>query len=206
MARKPGFSISINPDELKKVEKALSGLKQGYETVVSTALNKTIKSVRTDSIEEIKKTITAGKQAIMKTFVIKKATKKKLSASVISTAKSIPLIKYKTKQTTKDGVTSQIYVGGKIEKYPHCFIAKPKNGKPRNVYSRFKPPYRTKASNKLPWRRFGKKFWYPVKIKYGPTVPDIMKRDKVMNPILAKAEEHLTKQIGVSLNWQMGKL
>jgi hypothetical protein len=200
-----GFAINIKKEDLEKVKKTLIGVKKGYEKVIVRALNKTITGVETDSVREVSKIITPAKKYIRKTFRLKKANYTTLKAAVRSRNKGIPLIHYKAKQTIKGGVTAQIYQGGKRDAYPFCFITTMKSGH-KGVFSRAKPPYKTHRSKKSPWKQFKEKYRLPIKEKFGPMVPDVMAKDKVMKPILKKAGDRLTKEIGVSLNFELSRL
>ena len=201
------FSINVNKADLLKVEKMMKGVKNGYATVVSGALNKILTGVRTDSVKEIQKDITPAAKVIRDTFKLKKASKMKLSAAVISTGKPLPLIHYKARQTLK-GVT--VKVSKKAEKrtlWPGAFIATMKSGH-KGVFQREKPPYKTHKSNKLPWKKFGIEAYgrLSIKEKYGPRVPGIMGKDSVMNPILKKAGYRLHKELDARLNYELSKL
>ena len=200
-----GFEIKIDKEELENVKKTLAGIKNGYTSVVVRALNKTITGVQTDSVAEVSKIITPTKTAIRKTFKLKKANYRQVSAAVRSTGKPIPLINYKARQTAKKGVTVQIYKKGERESWPYSFIATMRSGH-KGVFSREKPPYKTNKSKKLPWKRLSPKYRLPINEKFGPTIPDIMKRDSVMNPILQKASNRLTKEIDSSLKFELSKL
>ena len=76
----------------------------------------------------------------------------------------------------------------------------------KGVFSREKPPYKTSKNKKLPWKRLNPKYRLPINQKFGPMIPDIMKRDSVMNPILKEAGNRLVKEIGSSLKFELSKL
>lgn len=204
-----GFEININKADLAEVEKLMRGVKNGYPTVVSSGINKTLTGVRTDSVKEIQKDITPKAKIIRKTFKIHKASKVKLKAAITCTGGFLPLYHYKAKQTKK-GVSVKVSKRGKRTLWRGAFIATMKSGH-TGVFTREKPPYKTNKSPKLPWKRFG--FFaghsygrLPIREIFGPRIPGIMGKDEVMQPILIKAGDRLQKEIDTRLNYELSKL
>ena len=198
-----GFSVKVDENDLAKVRIAMMGIKNGYPKVVTRSLNKTLTGVRTDSVREIQKVITPNAKIIRDTFKLEKANYAKLSATIKSIGKPLPLLAYKANQTKK-GVTVQVEKASARVLFHGAFIATVK--KHKGVFQRKKPPYRTKRSNKLPWKRFAEKYRLPIEEKFGPKVPDIMGRAEVMKPILEKARIRLKKELDHQLDLALGKL
>jgi len=197
-----GFGVSINPADLREIERAMKGIKNGYATVVSGAINKTLIGVKTDTKSEIRKDVTVKSSAIARTIKLARASKIRISGALKSTGGFVPLINYSARQTKK-GVTVQITKGGPRKLWPGAFITT--IGTHKGVFSRKKPPYKTRASNKLPWKRFGKKYRLPLEEQFGPRIPGIFAKDKVIEPVLKKAGDRIKKELNRRLIFEMSK-
>ena len=206
----PGFSVEVDKAQLKNVEKTLTGIKGGYTKVVVRALNKTITKVQKNAIKEIQKEITPTQKVIKKTFRLIRASYSSPKAAIRSTGGPIPLIHFKAK-SVKKGVTAQVTKKGKRTLWPNAFIATMKNKKKKTneivehkgVFSREKPPYGryiySNANKKSAWKKFGRKYRLPINEQFGPKVPGIMNKKKVMDSILKEAGNVLQKEIGAQL-------
>lgn len=203
-----GYGVTIRKEDLREVERMMSGIKNGYATVVSGAINETLKGTRTDTKAEIRKDVTVKAKAITKTIKLNRANRHRVFGALRSKGGFVPLIDYTTRQTKK-GVSVKVRKNGRWTLYPSAFITTMKSGH-KGVFSREKPPYRTQASNKLPWKRFGLFEGHaygrlPIKQLFGPRVPGIFGKDSVMNPVLKKAGDRIHKELDRRLRFEMSK-
>jgi hypothetical protein len=202
-----GYSVEVSKTDLAEVERALTGIKNGYAKVVSRSLNRTITGVRTDAVREIQMVITPTAKTIRATFTMIKASPRKLTAAVKSSGNALPLIEYRAR-ATKKGVTVQVKKKSKRSLISRAFIATMKSGH-KGVFFRdyiFNLYPARKARHGVAYATMPRKYRLPIEELYGPGVPDILSNDSVMKPILKKANERLHKELGNQLNYELSKL
>lgn len=197
-----GYGVTVNQADLLEVKRMMSGIKGGYAAVVSGAMNDTLKGMTTDVKAEIRADSTVKASAITKSIKTVKASKMRISAAFRSKGKFVPLIDY-SHRATKKGVSVQVSKKGPRKTWESAFIATV--GGHKGIFSRKKPPYRTKKSNRLAWKQFGKKFRLPVKQLFGPRIPGLLGKDPIMKPVLFKAGERLKKNLDKRLKFEMSK-
>ena len=198
------FKVSLNKADLAEVERMMKGIKNGYSTVVRRTINDGIKGAKIYTKDTLKKEYTIKAGAVNKTFKQVNATNVKLSGALRSIGAFVPLINYSARQTKK-GVTVQIKKGGKRELWPGAFITTMKSGH-KGVFSREKPPYKTKKSPKLPWKQFEPKYRLPIHEQFGPRVPGIMGKKQNMNEILEKVDKRMEKKLHHEMDFELSKL
>lgn len=204
-----GYGITVNKADLLEVKRMMSGIKGGYAAVVSGAMNDTLKGMKTDVKAEIRKDSTVKAAAITKSISTVKASKMRISAAFRSKGKFVSLINY-SNRSTKKGVSVQVSKKGPRKVWESAFIATMKSGH-KGIFSRDKPPYRTKRSNKLPWKRisresrWGKKIRLQIHELFGPRIPGLLGKDPIMKPVLSKAGERMKKNLDKRLKFEMSK-
>jgi hypothetical protein len=200
------LKMEIDKADMDKVYAMLGGLKGVPDRVFRQAVNKTLDGIKTEAVNAIAEEITPTKTAIRKTFTVKKAGAASPDAWVRSRGGPLNLISYKAKQTLK-GVTVQIGQKDKRVLFPSAFISVAKaGGTTKAVFSRLKPPYKTKASPKSPWKRFAPKHMrLPIRSLSGPAIPDIWKRKHVFDKVQAAGVERLSAEIDYKINHELSK-
>lgn len=205
MINKPlSLDIEISRIDMLKAEALLIGVKNGREKVTARAVNKTLAGVRTDSVNEISKVITANKKIIRKAFSIYRASPRKLTARVESRGEPLGLIHFRARQTKK-GVTAQVLKKKPRKLYKGAFIATIKNAE--NVFWRkyHEAPSRPPRPG-VKYRRLPKKYRLPIQRLTGPRIPDIMGKPATLKRIQAKANERLKKNLKHELDYMLSKL
>jgi hypothetical protein len=197
------LKMEIDRADMDKVHAMLGDLKGAPDAVFRRAVNKTLDGIKTEAVNAIAEEITPTKTAIRKTFTTKKAG---VDAWVRSRGGPLNLINYKARQT-KDGVTVQIGKKDKRVLFPSAFISVAKaGGTTKAFFSRLKPPYKTKASPKLPWKRFAPKHMrLPIRSLSGPAIPDIWKRKPVFDKVQAAGVARLSVNIDREINYELSK-
>ena len=191
----------------------LSGIKNAVPKVSMRAINKTLTGVRTDAVKEISNIITPTKKIIRSTISLHKATPYKLSGSVVSFGRPLPLLHYLAKPTKK-GVSVKIKRAGKRKLFKHAWIGSPSPGgkaHTRVLIRRVSPPHRTKASSKLPWKRMQKAGLIPKAARLpldalaGPRVADIFSNDAVFDAVSKKAWPRLKKNFDHEIDYELSR-
>lgn len=184
----------IKVSGMEDVERRLGNLKSKAPLVLSRAINRAISNVKKNSAKETSSRyyITSGE--VKKTLRLVKASKSSLKAAVISSGSGIALSKFKVNPGTTvryrgASRSPKVYRAG-VKKSggvkplagdPKAFIAVMKSGH-KGVFERT-----SDAS-------------LPIKQLYGPSVPQIMKNQDILDVINKDAAETLQKRLDVEIN------
>jgi len=185
-------SIRINEADLISVRNMLDGIKGAGDRVFARSLNKTLTGVKTDASTEVRKELNATKKVVDETFKIEKAFSGKMSASIHSTGRPLPLIGFVGTKKTKLGVSVLIKKGRTRTVIPKTFIATMKSGH-KGVF------WRQKVGGKMVKR-------LPISELFTSRVPDILENEPVMEEVLKKADNRLHANIEHELNYELSKL
>lgn len=208
------ITIKMDQAELDKITTMLAEFPNSAKKVRVRAVNKTLTGVRTDATNAISDEVTATKTAIRSTFGLLKSNYSDERGIIYSKGAPLPLIAYSARQTNK-GVTAQIDRTDARVLWPSAFISTVRTAQQaasgieghKGVFSRKKPPYKTKASPSLPWKRFGRpELRLPIKEMYGPSIPNVFARETAMKKSLASADERLQKNVDHELDYELEKL
>ncbi len=181
------ISIQINERDIARVEKTLAGMPKVAGRVLSRSLNKTLAGIKTDASAEIRKELNVKKETVDSTFSLQKATVSRLSASIESTGRPLPLSKFLGTKQTKKGVSVRIKKGRSRKVIKGTFMATMSSGHV-GVF----------------WR-VGKER-LPISQRFSSRVPDVFSNEAVINAVMKKAGERLHKNINHELDYELGKL
>lgn len=184
----------IKASGIEDVEKRLGNMKKNAPTVVSRAINRAIQNVKKNMGKETSERyfITSGE--VKKTVNVTKATKSRLQAAAISQGAGIALSKFKVNPKTPvryrgASRTPKVYRAG-VKK---AGGVKPLDGNPKSFVAVMKSGHvgvfsRTSAKS------------LPIKQLYGPSVPQMVKNEDIMDKINRDANETLQKRIDAEIN------
>ena len=167
-------------------------MKKNAPTVVSRAINRAIQNVKKNMGKETSERyfITSGE--VKKTVNVTKATKSRLQAAAISQGAGIALSKIKVNPKTpvryREASSSpkEYRAGGKK-------AAQPPDGNPKSFAAVMKSGHvgvSSRTSAKC----------LPIKQLYGPSVPQMVKNEDIMDKINRDANETLQKRIDAEIN------
>ena len=182
------MTLQVDQHELDRACLLLLTVKDGARKVTARAINRTLSGVKTDASAEIRKEITATKKYVDRTFSIQKASTVRLQGAVTSKGKPLPLVAFSTRQTKK-GVSVQVKKGRPRKVIPHTFQATMKSGH-KGVF------WREKKGGKMVGR-------LPIQELYSSRVPDIFSNDSVMRPVIAKAQDRMSKNLSHEIDYEL---
>ena len=128
--------IKFDKAKLLGIQKMLRDVPGAMPKVMSSAINRTIQSARTETGRRISRIINITQAAVKKKILMTKATRSRWSAKLTIGPKRFALAHFKAKQTKK-GVTYKIEKTGSRKRIPSAFIRSP-SGVP--VVFRREPP------------------------------------------------------------------
>jgi hypothetical protein len=203
-SERAGLDLAIEAGRLEELREQLRYTRGGVSKVVERSLNRTIRGVRTDASREIRADVTIKDRFVKQTFRLHLASAKKgvLSAAIESRGGPVSLVAYDTRQT-KRGVSVKVNRQGGREVIPHAFKAVVYGNEPaiyrrkihtvRGGYSQLRREPRKRSPGQ--YAQMPRKYRFPVKKLFGPSVPSIFRREDVMARIKAKAQQRLETEL-----------
>lgn len=185
------MEIEIDQVQLRDVQSALTGIKNGYPKVLTRAINKSMTGIRTDATAEIYKELNLTKKRIRKDFKIRKMTWTKLEAWINSKGKPVGLASFTGTWQTKKGVSAKVKRATRKKVIRHAFT---------NPVGGIKHAFLRK---KVGGVRVGR---YPIERLTGPRIQDIYANKQVMARVLKKADARMSKNLNRELNYELSKL
>lgn len=183
-------AVQINQADVAKVQALLGDLKDKYKSVMTTSINKTLTTARTQATARIANEINLKSSRIKQDFSIKKANFGDISGSLKATGEPVGLINFGANQTQK-GVSVKVLKSSSRSLIKHAYIAA--RGSKEHVYWR---KNRMPGAGKWPvgkktninWRNVAPKFKLPVERLTGPRIEDIFAKPKVLDPVTIQAQ------------------
>lgn len=172
--------VEISAEDLKRVGKILSGIENGTEKAVSSAVNRSAAFAKTAAARRVASDYYIKVSDVKKTINVKKASYSNLEANMISRGHAISLSKFKV-NTGKPVLKVAVKKEGGLKPLPGAFQAKVGGGH-KGVFERV-------GSSRL-----------PIEGKYGPAIPSILGSKSVSEHIedlaMGKVYERLDHEIG----------
>jgi hypothetical protein len=129
----PSMRISFDEGKLRKAEQELAGIRNGMARAISGAINKTLRSTKTQTANELYALLTAKRGNILRRIFNTPSSPQTLRGSTNIQLRQIALVNFKHKEKRKKkkwgtaksgtGVVVQIYKNGPGQRFPHAFIA-----------------------------------------------------------------------------------
>jgi len=183
-------AVQINQADMAAVKNMLGDLADKYKSVMTTSINKTLTTARTQATARIANEINLKSSRIKKDFSIKKANFGDISGSLKATGEPVGLINFKANQTQK-GVSVKVLKSSSRTMIKHAYIAA--RGSKQHVYWR---KNRMPGTGKWPtgkktnvhWSAVAPQYRRPVERLTGPRIEDIFAKPKVLDPVSIQAQ------------------
>lgn len=191
------FTLQIDEAQLADVKAMVSGIANGYETVMENAINRTLSTVQTQAVARIANELNLSSSRIKQDFRILKATLARTGGGVYSTGAPIGLVSYGAQQTgnLKSGTTGDLKVKvkktGGFKTIKHAFFGTTthrKAGKVVNVYWREYHGQRFPWNPRKAYNRMPDRYRFKLQRLTGPRIQDIYSGDSVFDPITIQAQ------------------
>ena len=187
--------ITIDKTDLLSVDRSLDAIKKGAPDAIRFATNDSLSALKTAASREIRNHVTAKAKYVNRDISIKKMHVSDMSANVTAKGLPLPLVAYKHSKTMK-GIKVQVLKQGVTKLVKHSFKAIMKSGH-EGIFWRQK---REGSTGKWPIGKYKtlpspvvgsslRKYQLKIEERYGPRVPDVLKLDKVLGPILQEASD-----------------
>lgn len=198
------FNLTLDRSDVKSLNRALDGIKDGAPKALRGAVNKTLKGVVTDWSREVGSIINLPQKRIKKDIrIAKKASLHDVSGRVTTSGKPVNLIEFQATQLKK-GVKVRVLKGGARELIEGAFMATvsdPDGGVHKLVFWRKKTSDNASyigTKKRKPWREYGalpREYRLPIQAKWGPRIQDYAGRDDVLQNVEGKGRDRLKKEL-----------
>lgn len=194
------IELEIDPAKLLEVEKLLADVPRGAPKAISTAINKTLRRVRTMEAREIREELNLKYSDVLARFRIEHSTVAKLAGSVTASRKAVPMIKYGAKQTAA-GVRVIVRRSRGVETIKSAFIATMASGH-TGVFRRAPDAKHRRVIKNGKSRSTA----LPIKEVYGPTVVGVLaNKPGMLKSIADQANAMFVKAIDSQTQWLLAK-
>lgn len=190
-------SVTINQADVAKVQALLGDLKNKYKSVMTTSINKTLTTARTQATARIGNEINLKAARIKEDFTLKKANYSDMSGSLKATGKPVGLGQFSPRQTQK-GVSVKVKKSEPRGVLLHAFLAHGDSpadhkhvfwrAKPRNTMPAPRRFPRGKIAPRGPWEQMPDKYSLKLERLTGPRIEDIYASQKVLDPVLIQGQ------------------
>lgn len=194
------MSVTINTDQLTRVEQMLGHIPGAANKAASNAINRAVMTARTEASKKIREMYYINQKAIYATMTVIKASPSNPVARIKSKSGPIPLIKFKVKPTSpyeKQGSeTTRVQKRAAKKRRGSPVIARVKKGGGGEISHAFIA--KMKSGHVGVFEREGKTR-KPMDQLYGPSITQMLGNPSVIQYIeaqsLAKLDERITHEI-----------
>lgn len=197
------MKTEINTADVASVQAALGDLKDKYKSVLTTSINKTLTTARTQATARIGNELNLKAARIKEDFTLQKANFSKLSGALVAKGEPVGLIQFGANQTLK-GVSVKVLRSSPRTLLKHAFIANGKNSAKQHVFWRQNRPAGTGRwpvgqKARAPWSKIPKDYRNPLERLTGPRIEDIFGQAKVFDPVSIQAQTVYLKNVDAKI-------
>ena len=196
--------IELDKGDLLKVKTMLAGVANGAPRVITRAINKTLTNVQTKAAAEIGLDLNLPAKRIKQDFALDKANYSKLSGRFVSKGGPVGLASFTGTRQVKAGVSVKVHKSKPRTTLKHAFIATAKNA--TNVFWRAYEGPRKKLRPGFSYGALPKIYRMPVHRLTGPRVEDELAKPKVIDAVMAHADERFEYNLDHELEYELSKL
>jgi len=199
-----GMTATVNQADVAEVKRLLGEFSDKYKAVLTTSINKTLTTARTQATARIGNELNLKAARIKQDFTLQKANYSKLSGALIAKGAPVGLVQFGANQTQK-GVSVKVLRSSPRTLIRHAFIAKGRGRSISTVDGTVKehvfwrdtprgslPAPRRFPTGKMaprgPWGHMADKYRLSLERLTGPRIEDIFANPKVLHPVTIQAQ------------------
>ena len=180
--------ISIEAKNLEYAQQMLGGAPKEIEQAAANAINRTITKIKTQTSKSIRKNYVVKASDVKSTLNIRRASRAKLHGVVASRGRPMLLTAFRVRANKRGPVKVQVRKQSGAKAVPGLFI-----GISRKGY--------TGAM-----QRTQRKARYPLRIPYGPSVPQMFGSENVIGELTPLAEATLNERFLHEVEYRFSKM
>lgn len=180
--------ISIDAKNLEYAQRKLGGTPKQIEQAAANAINYTITKIKTQTSKSIRKNYLVSAKNVKGALDIKRASRSNLRGVLASRGSPLLLTAFRVRNHKRAPVKVQIRKQGGAKSVPGLFL-----GVSRNGY-------------KGAMQRKKRKARYPLRIPYGPSVPQMFGAENVIGELTPLAEATLNERFLHEVEYRFQKM
>ena len=180
--------ISIDAKNLEYAQQRLGGTPKQIEQAAANAINYTITKIKTQTSKSIRKNYLVSAKNIKEALDIKRASRSKLRGVLASRGSPLLLTAFKVSVNKRGPIKAKVRKQTRVKAVPGLFL-----GVSRKGY--------TGAM-----QRAQRKARYPLRIPYGPSIPQMFGSENVIGELTPLAEDTLNKRFLHEVEYRFGKI
>lgn len=181
--------VEITISQLEKMQSELKDVPKKIPIVTARAMNRSIEAARTEAARTTRKNYVIKHKDLIETIKIKRAYPGSLEANFSSSGSVLELMKFKVranKPLPTHGKYAVVSVKkGSNKKINNSFVAK--------IYKETENVYTRVGSNR-----------FPVRVHYGPSVPQMIGNEEVIAQVEKRAAEVLDQRLDHEISRVLG--
>lgn len=202
------FELKPDFQQLADVRNAMIDIKDGYEAVMRSAINRTLSTVQTQAVARIGNELNLSAARIKQDFRILNATLARTGGGVYATGKPVGLFSFGAVENMT-GVKVKVKRASSPKIIKHSFIATTvhsKAGEVKNVYWRQYNGARVRWNINKKYARMPDKYRFKIERKEGPRIEDIYASTIVFEPVTIQAQTIFLENVGQGVTEVLRKL
>lgn len=180
--------ITIESKNIEYAQAMLDDMPKQIRAAANSAINRTLTTVRAKSSKSIRDNYLISSKDVKGRMSIKRSNKIRLTGVVKSTGAPMLITAFRVRTRKKGPIRVQIRKQGAPKAVPGMFLGTSRKGFVGAMQ-------RTKRNAS-----------YPLRIPYGPSVPQMFGSENVVNELVPLAEETLNKRFLHEVNYRFDKM
>lgn len=181
--------ISIDAKNLEYAQRRLGGAPKQIEQAAANAINYTITKIKTQTSKSIRKNYLVSAKKVKGALNIKRASRSKLRGVLASQGSPLLLTAFRISVNKRGGpLKAKVRKQSRVKAVPGLFL-----GVSRKGYTGV-------------MQRAQRKARYPLRIPYGPSVPQMFGSENVIGELTPLAEATLNKRFLHEVEYRFGKI
>lgn len=178
------ITLRINPFESEKIFQYLKDAPNKVQKAAYFSVKRTVTRVKTKLSACTRETYTAKAGAIKSALAISSPTYTNLTAAVEATGRTLPMSAFKLSRNKKGPIKVQVKKSGGAKAVPGLFYSPTTTGKYRGALHRRQPSR------------------YPLRVPYGPSVPQMVEKPEVFAAVEQDAEQYLANRFSHEVEYR----
>ena len=179
--------ISINAENLAYAQNLLGNAPQKIRQAAASAINRTISKIKTQTSKSIRKNYLVSAKGIKGTLNIKRASHAKLRGVIASQGRPMLLTAFRVRKNKRGPVKVQVRRQNSLKPVYGLFLGISRKGYVGAM------------------QRTQRKARYPLRVPYGPSVPQMFGSENVISELTPLAEATLNERFLHEVEYRFGK-
>ncbi len=179
--------ISINAENLAYAQQLLGNAPKEINKAAASAINRTVTKLKTQTSKSIRKNYTISAKNIKGTFNVQRANHGNMRGALVSRGRPSLLTEFGVRRNKRGPVKVQVRRQSSAKSVPGLFLGTSRKGYVGAM------------------QRTQRKARYPLRVPYGPSVPQMFGSENVIGELTPLAEATLNERFLHEVEYRFGK-